>query len=58
MDVVREGETVFHDDFEDMLTQNMRKEIEGSEGLPVGVQVISYPTSDEKVLFVMKEIES
>jgi Asp-tRNA(Asn)/Glu-tRNA(Gln) amidotransferase A subunit family amidase len=58
MGLVRADETTFEDNFNDMLTKNMRKEIKGSEGLPVGVHVISYPTNDEQVLYVMKELES
>ena len=30
----------------------------GSEGLPIGVQVVSYPYQEEVVLRVMQEIQS
>lgn len=35
----------------------MRKNILGSEGLPVGVQVIALPKNEEKILYIMSELE-
>ena len=31
--------------------------MKGSEGLPLGVQVVSTPYNEEKVLYAMNEIE-
>lgn len=36
----------------------MRNTIKDSEGLPIGVQVISLPKNEEKILYIMSEIES
>lgn len=42
---------------EDRYTKMMRKSLEGSAGLPVGVQVCSMKYQEEKCLRVMKEIQ-
>lgn len=31
--------------------------MKGSKGLPVGIQVVSYPGNEEEVLWVMKQLE-
>jgi|JI10StandDraft_1071094.scaffolds.fasta_scaffold5613197_1 Asp-tRNA(Asn)/Glu-tRNA(Gln) amidotransferase A subunit family amidase len=31
--------------------------MKGTEGLPVGIQVVSYPGKEEEVLQIMKQIE-
>lgn len=36
----------------------MRSTIKDSVGLPIGVQVISLPKNEEKILYIMSEIES
>ena len=35
----------------------MADTLKGSEGLPLGVQVVSTPYNEEKVLYIMSEIE-
>lgn len=35
----------------------MRNTIKDSLGLPIGVQVISLPKNEEKILYIMNEIE-
>ena len=56
MSVVAPEEAHFQDNFNDIVTKSMRKEVEGSTGMPVGVQVISYPSNDEQVLYVMRQL--
>ena len=41
----------------DIIYLKMKAEMDGAVGLPVNVQVASYPNKDEMVLRVMKEIE-
>lgn len=53
---IKEDET-YTDVHNDLLTKELRKAVLGSAGLPVGVQVVGLPYSDEKVLRVMKDIE-
>lgn len=36
----------------------MRNTIDDSVGLPIGVQVISLPKNEEKILYIMNEIEN
>ena len=31
--------------------------MKGSKGLPVGIQVVSYPGNEEEVLLLMKQLE-
>lgn len=35
----------------------MRNTIKESAGLPIGVQIISLPKNEEKILYIMNEIE-
>jgi len=44
--------------FQNPVNKMMRKAMENSEGLPVGVQVITLPYQEELCLKVMKDIES
>ena len=47
----------YQSDFKDSLTSDARKALEGSAGLPVGVQVVGLPYHEELVLRGMREIE-
>ena len=40
-----------------MITNNIRKDIRGSKGMPVTVQVVGLPWEEETVLGVMKAID-
>ena len=51
-DPVNDGNQV-----EDTFSQDIRKAMHDSVGLPMGVQVLGSPFRDEMVLRVMKEIE-
>ena len=42
------------DGFNDILTNDMRKSLQGARGLPLGIQVTSFPCNDEIVLKVME----
>ncbi|CAM9849086.1 unnamed protein product [Choristocarpus tenellus] len=41
----------------DTIARFAEKALRGSEGLPVGVQIMTLPFKDELALFVMKEVE-
>ena len=43
MSLVREGEQHYEDGYNDAVTRAIRDTLRGSEGLPVGVQVVSLP---------------
>lgn len=55
--LVEHGETDYEDDYNDIYTKAMRASIKGSEGIPIGVQMASTPYNEEKVLYLLKEIE-
>lgn len=55
--LVKQDEQTFEDEFNDFYTRNGKKTLEGAAGLPVGVQVAALPNSEEKVLYLMKELE-
>ena len=54
---VRKDEQHYESKVHDSLDFVMKKLAEGSEGLPIGIQVASMAYQDEKCLGVMKEIE-
>lgn len=54
--VVEKGEERYECKYSDLYSRATQKNMEGTEGLPVGVQVISLPYYDEKVLGLMKVI--
>ena len=54
---MRAEEVDFEDNFNDSVTNKMRDAMLECEGLPVGLQVNSFPNEEETVLFVMKQIE-
>jgi fatty acid amide hydrolase len=55
--VVKGNESTYTDDYNDTYSKQVRRSLEGSEGLPIGVQVISKPFNEEKILYLMSEIE-
>ena len=54
---VRYGETEYCDRYNDISTSAAKKCMEGSEGMPIALQVVSLPFKDEVVLGVMKIVE-
>jgi hypothetical protein len=53
----REDEQHYDSHWEDDLTKAIRRTVSTSAGLPVSVQVVSVPFSEEKVLGLAKKIE-
>jgi len=52
------GEDKGYDDgFNDMITKSVREDMAGSQGMPLGVQVVAAPWDDEVALAVMKDID-
>jgi Asp-tRNA(Asn)/Glu-tRNA(Gln) amidotransferase A subunit family amidase len=47
----------YEDGYNDDWTKSIRKDIKGSVGMPVGVQVVSYQWEDETCLGVMKALD-
>jgi fatty acid amide hydrolase len=45
------------EDHNDLLQKKLEKNMQGSEGLPVGVQIVTLPYEDEKCLEIMKILE-
>lgn len=54
---VLNNEQFYGSAFDDVITEKARKSMEGSKGLPMGVQVAGRPFDDEVVLAVMRDIE-
>ena len=52
-----EAKVEYDDDFKDKWTRKMKEDVKGSEGMPIGVQVVSWPFEDEVALGVMKVID-
>ena len=55
---VQNNEQTFKDHHNDNWTDLLNETAKGSEGLPIGVQVIAHSYEDEKVLGVMQAIEN
>lgn len=55
--VVQEGEETYQDEYNDLWTSAIKKDIKGSVGMPVGVQVVSYIFEDETCLGIMKALD-
>ena len=55
---VRSDETSSYDGGEDRIAKKVRSIMEGSAGLPVGVQVVAKPFHEQALLTVMSAIES
>ena len=61
MTVVREDEQYYEDPggLNNDIATTMAKDVcRESAGLPIGVQLVGWPNDDERVLGVMKELES
>jgi len=54
---VLKEEQFFIDHFNDKWSYLLNKTAEGSENMPISLQVIGYPSEDEKILGIMKQIE-
>jgi hypothetical protein len=54
--VVRADELEYTDNINDSMTKLTKKNLKGSLGLPVGLQVVSCPNNDEQILYVMQQI--
>jgi fatty acid amide hydrolase len=50
---VQQDEQQFEDQHNDFWTDLLKETAEGSEGMPVGIQVVGHNWEDEKVLGVM-----
>ena len=50
---VQQDEQQFEDQHNDFWTDLLKQTAEGSEGMPVGIQVVGHNWEDEKVLAVM-----
>mmetsp|Transcript_10486 Transcript_10486/g.7826 ORF Transcript_10486/g.7826 Transcript_10486/m.7826 type:complete len:112 (-) Transcript_10486:59-394(-) len=48
----------YKDSLEDKWTRVIRDDMEGSAGMPIGVQVVAWGFQDEKALAVMKDIDA
>ncbi|CDW85826.1 amidase family protein [Stylonychia lemnae] len=48
----------YQDSFDDKVTKSIRNDIEDSEGMPMGVQVVGLSQMDERVLGLMKAIDN
>lgn len=55
--VVREEEQYYETKYNDEISDLIKRNVVNSAGLPVGVQVIGMPFSEEKVLGVAKMLE-
>ena len=55
--VVREDEQYIDDVYKDKIWRDANENMKGSKGLPVGIQVVSYPGNEEEVLWLMKQLE-
>lgn len=54
---VAENEQIYESKFNGLMEKTMKKNMENSKGLPVGIQVVSTPWNDEKVIAVMRILE-
>jgi len=52
-----EEESNYEDGYNDVFTHILRKDLKGSAGMPLGVQVVSWAFEDEVCLAVMKAID-
>ena len=56
--VVKEEEDTFQEKvYDDMMTSCIRNSTKGSQGMPIGLEIIAAPHKDEKALAIMKIIE-
>ena len=54
---VEPHEQEFSDNWNDQWTKLMQRTVKGSEGMPVGVQVIAHAHEDEKALAIMQALD-
>ena len=54
---IRAGEERYEDEWNDLWTKKAAAVMEGSAGLPIGVQVVGLPFKEELVLHAMLEVE-
>ena len=55
--VTKETELTYESDWEDPVTELIRNNLKDAQGLPVGIQVVGLPFSEERVLGLSKRIE-
>lgn len=55
--LVKKHEAFYEDKYHDAFTECSKTAMEGSEGLPYGIQVVTLPYKDELALKVMKDVE-
>ena len=56
--IVKEDEQKFEEKlFNDIFTKEINDTMKGSEGMPMGLEIIGKPFNDEKVLAIMKILE-
>lgn len=58
MSVVREDELNYESKWDDEFTKALKRTVSTSQGLPINIQVIGLPFSEEGILGVSREIES
>ena len=56
--VVKEEEQYYETSWNDPISAEIKKGVQSSAGLPVGVQVVGLPFEEERVLGVAKQIET
>ena len=54
---VQPNEQEFIDKWNDKWSELMRKTVNGSEGMPLGVQVVAHSYEDEKALAIMQALD-
>lgn len=55
--ITRENELTYESDWEDPVSELIRNNLKDAPGLPVGIQVVGLPFSEERVLGLSKRIE-
>lgn len=56
--LVSAGEDIYYDKYNDITTKAAKKCMQGSEGLPIALQIVALPYKDELLLGVMKLVEN
>ena len=54
---IQPNEQEFSDKWNDKWTDLMRQTLKGSEGMPIGVQVVAHSYEDEKALAIMHALD-
>ncbi|OMJ93342.1 hypothetical protein SteCoe_3695 [Stentor coeruleus] len=55
--LVKNNEVGYKDEFNDPITQGCCDQMQNTEGMPYGIQIVAQPYKDEIALRVMKEVE-